>query len=342
MRPHFGKQFLTVFICLLVPFARSSLPQRTEILGEIGSLWTRLPRIAALDRPSDVSPQKQTTAPNATKPADNAAKPPTTSSAFPQNTKDEAWQTLETACDGNKVAERASATQILGLLRNDTRARKLAEKGLVDPKPQVRSAAAAALGEMLARKSIPKLRKALDDKDPAVALAAAHALNLMHDNSSYQIYYEVLTRQRKGGRGLIASQMSTLSDPKKMAQLGFEEGIGFVPFAGIGWRAIKEIRKDDSSPVRAASARVLAEDPDPATTKVLAGEAGDKSWIVRTAVLEALAKRGDPSALDAVKLYIGDEKDVVRYTAAAATLRLLAIKEAKHSAKASSRISQAH
>jgi HEAT repeat protein len=290
---------------------------------------------------SDVSSQKQTTAPNVTKPTDNHAKPQTTSSVPPQNPKSEAWQTLEAACEGNKVAERASAIQILGLLRNDTRARKLAEKGLVDPKAEVRSAAAAALGEMVARKSIPKLRKALDDKDPAVALAAAHALHMMHDTSSYQVYYEVLTRQRKGGRGLIASEMSTLSDPKKMAQLGFEEGIGFVPFAGIGWRAIKEIKKDDSSPVRAASARVLAEDPDPGTTKVLADEAGDKSWIVRTAVLEALAKRGDPSALDTVVLYILDEKDVVRYTAAAATLRLLAIKEAKHSAKASSGGSQA-
>jgi len=218
---------------------------------------------------------------------------------------------------------------MLGLLRHDTKARKLAEKALADPKPEVRSAAAGALGEMGARKSIPKLRKALDDKDGSVALAAAHALHLMHDNSAYEVYYEVLTRQRKGGRGLVSSKMSILSDPKKMAQLSFEEGIGFIPFAGIGWRVIKEVRKDDSSPVRAASARVLAEDPDPATTSVLADEAGDKSWIVRAAALEALAKRGDPSALHRVELHMQDEKDLVRYTAAAATLRLLAIKEAK-------------
>jgi HEAT repeat protein len=295
-------------------------------------LWIQPPVTLALGQQADVNSHPKTTVPNTAQSANDAAKPQITSSTL-QNPKEEAWQTLQTACEGNKVAERASATQVLGLLRNDSRGRKLAEQGLADPKPEVRSAAAAALGEMVARRSIPKLRTALDDKDPSVALAAAHALQVMHDNSSYQVYYEVLTRQRKGGRGLIASQISTLSDPKKVAQLGFEEGIGFVPFAGIGWRAIKEIRKDDSSPVRAASARVLAEDPDPATTKVLSDEAGDKSWIVRTAVLEALAKRGDPSALDTVKLYILDEKDVVRYTAAAATLRLLAIKEAKHSAK---------
>ena len=112
-----------------------------------------------------------------------------------------------------------------------------------------------------------------------------------------------------------------------MAQLGFEEGIGFIPFAGIGWEAIKVIRKDDSSPVRAAAAKVLAKDPDPAATKALADAVGDKSWLVRAAALEALAKRGDPSVLDTVQLYVSDEKDAVKYTAAAAVLRLTAVKE---------------
>jgi len=303
----------------------------------VGSIFLAWPLLSTylfgpsvLGEQTSTDSQEQIQAPNIPPAANRAAsQSQMTSFTLPHSPKSKAWQTLETACAENKVPERASATLMLGLLRHDTKARRLAEKALADPKPEVRSAAAGALGEMGARKSIPKLRKALDDKDGSVALAAAHALHLMHDNSAYEVYYEVLTRQRKGGRGLVSSKMSILSDPKKMAQLSFEEGIGFIPFAGIGWRVIKEVRKDDSSPVRAASARVLAEDPDPATTSVLADEAGDKSWIVRAAALEALAKRGDPSALHRVELHMQDEKDLVRYTAAAATLRLLAIKEAK-------------
>src|SRR5690349_12701832 len=145
--------------------------------------WMQPPITLALSQRADVNSHPKTTAPNTAQSANDAAKPQITSSTL-QNPKEEAWQTLQTACEGNKVAERASATQILGLLRNDSRGRKLAEKGLADPKPEVRSAAAAALGEMVARQSIPKLRKALDDKDPSVALAAAHALQVMHDNSS--------------------------------------------------------------------------------------------------------------------------------------------------------------
>jgi HEAT repeat protein len=204
---------------------------------------------------------------------------------------------------------------------------------LTDDKPEVRAAAAAALGDMKSKGSIPKIKEALDDDDPSVALAAAHALDVMHDDSGYDVYYEILTGQRTPGKGLIASQTARLKDPKQMAQLGFEEGIGFIPFAGIGWEAIKVIKKDDSSPIRAAAAKVLANDPDPAAAKALADAAGDKSWLVRAAALEALAKRGDPSLLDTVRLYLSDEKDAVKYTAAAAVVRLTAIREQKDKRK---------
>lgn len=278
--------------------------------------------------PSAPRPTNESVQPPATQPqAGNPGQQPTATPKTVKTPKQEAWQILDTACIGDKTSGRATAIRVLGLMPNDAKARKLAEKALADDKAEVRSAAAAALGDMKSRTSIPKLREALDDKDPAVALAAAHSLERMHDESAYEVYYEVLTGQRKAGRGLIASETSVLKDPKKMAQLGFEEGIGFIPFAGIGWGAIKAITKDDSSPIRAAAAKVLGQDPDPATTKALADAAGDKSWLVRAAALEALAKRGDPSVLDTVKLYMSDEKDAVKYTAAAAVLRLTAIKE---------------
>jgi len=266
-------------------------------------------------------------------PSQAGAGQPTTAAPKPPHTLKEAWQILNTGCGGHGTGSRATAIRVLGLIPNDSRARMLAEKGLLDDKPEVRSAAAAALGDMKSRTSISKLREALDDPDPSVALAAAHSLDLMHDDSAYNVYYEVLTGQRKSGKGLIASQTAILKDPKKMAQLGFEQGVGFIPFAGIGWEAFKVIRKDDSSPVRAAAAKVLVNDPDPAVTQALIDAAGDKSWLVRAAALEALAKRRDPSALDTVQMYLSDEKDAVKYTAAAAFVRLTAVKASSASKK---------
>jgi HEAT repeat protein len=293
--------------------------------------WLLVPQPFAVAGQANTSqPSQPSATPHDVKPAT----PPQTSASQissapvkPAGTpKERAWEILDTACGGDKTTDRATGVLVLGLIPNDPRSARLAEKALADEKPEVRSAAAAALGNMQSRRSIPKLKAAMEDPDPSVALAAAHSLDLMHDNSAYEVYYGVLNGERKAGKGLLASQASMLHDPKKMAELGFEEGIGFIPFAGIGWGAIKAIRKDDASPVRAAAARVLARDPDPATTKALIEATGDNSWIVQAAALEALAKRGDPSALQTAAQYMSDEKGAIKFTAAAAVIHLTAIK----------------
>jgi hypothetical protein len=290
---------------------------------------------AWLVQPFAVAGQATTSQPSQPKTAPHDAKPvmppqmsahPSSAPAKPAGTpRDRAWEILDAGCGGDKTTDRTTAVLVLGLIPNDPRSARLAEKALADEKLEVRSAAAAALGNMQSRRSIPKLRAAMGDPDPSVALAAAHSLDLMHDNSAFEVYYAVLNGERKTGKGLIASKASMLHDPKKMAELGFEEGIGFIPFAGIGWGAIKAIRKDDASPVRAAAARVLARDPDPATTKALIEATGDNSWIVQVAALEALAKRGDPSALQTAAQYMSDEKSAIKFTAAAAVIHLTAI-----------------
>ena len=199
--------------------------------------------------------------------------------------------------------------RVLSLLPKNEQAKKLAEAGLGDDKPEVRSAAALALGEMQSRSSIPKLKESLSDKEITVMLAAAHALGLMHDNAAYEVYYEILTGERKTSKGLIAEQTATLKDPKKLAELGIQEGIGFIPFAGIGWEAYRRLAKSDPSPVRAAAAKALAKDPDPASARALADAVkDDKNWIVRAAALEAIAKRGDPSSLQVAEMAMSDDE----------------------------------
>ena len=242
--------------------------------------------------------------------------------------KEQAWSLLETGVKAEKAGDRSIAVRVLGLLPQNPKALELAEAALDDNHAEVRASAAAALGEIGSPSSIPALKKRMDDDDPSVALVAARSLLSLKDESGYQVFYEVLTGERKAGKGLIAAEASKISDPKKLAQLGLEEGIGFVPFAGIGWGAIKALTKDDTSPVRAAAAKMLAHDPDPDTAKILTDAAGDKNWLVRAASVEALARRGDSSVLTAIELYLDDDKAEVRYTAAAAVLHLMDIREA--------------
>ncbi len=248
--------------------------------------------------------------------------------------KIQAWDLLLGGIREDSATKRATAIRVLSLLTGETRAVTLATHALSDPKAQVRVAAAIALGELHAKSAIPKLEEALSDKEPLVALAAAHSLLTMKDTLAYEVYYEILTGERKGSKSLVAGEIDTLKDPKKMALLGFQEGIGFVPFAGIGYTAIRTIVKDDSSPVRAAAAKVLVNDPDSATEDALIQAAtDDKHELVRTACLDALARRGNPAAIDRIAPALSDDKDSVKYTAAAAIVHLSDVAERRKARK---------
>jgi len=237
-----------------------------------------------------------------------------------------AWAMFESAAKSKNASQRSIGIRALGLLRDNTRARKLAEDALGDDNPQVRASAATALGQMHATESIAKLQKLLTDTRISVVMAAAHALRDLKDNTSaYSIYYDVLTGERKGD-GLITQQMDTLHNPKELAMIGLEQGIGYVPFAGIGWDAWRYTHKKDPHPVRAVAATLLAHDPDPKTGIALVKSAlNDKDWIVRAAALEALAQRGDPSLEEKIEISLYDVNSHVRYTAAATVIRLSAL-----------------
>jgi HEAT repeat protein len=281
---------------------------------------------------SETDPAQQSPEPALQTPEQKAA-----SRARSAEPRREAWTLLDSAISGEKTGQRAAAIRALGLLRENPRAIALAQKALKDEKVEVRTSAALALGEMHATRSVPALKAALNDTDPAVALAAGQALSMLKDPSAYDVYYEVLTGERKTGKGLLSSPESILKDPKKLASIGIAQGVGFIPFGGFGWEAFKMLTKDDASPVRASAARMLASDPDPASVKALENATSDKSWLVRAAALEALAKRNDPVALDAVELSMYDDKDEVQYTAAAAFLRLSNAKEQRAAAKSQRR-----
>jgi len=246
---------------------------------------------------------------------------------------EKAWAMFEAGVSSKSTTERAISVRALGLLRDDPHARELAEAALDDPKPEVRAAAATALGQMHSTKSIPRLQRLLTDQKVSVVMAAAHSLrDLRETTSSNAVYYDILTGGRKTD-GMISQQLDALRDPKAVAKIGLEAGIGYIPFAGIGWDAWRYTHKQNPNPVRAVAASFLAHDPDPATGVALAEATRDKDWIVCAAAIEALAQRGDPAFEDKVEYSLFDTNAHVRFTAAAAVIRLSRIEQAHAQAR---------
>jgi len=254
-----------------------------------------------------------------------------------QTAPTKAWAVLETGLQQKSASQRVAAVRVLGLIQKDPHAAELAEKALKDSNANVRAAAATALGQMHASGADAELKQALNDKQLPVVMAAAHALRLLNDPACYDVYYAVLTGERKNDSSMVSQEMKTLHDPKQVAEMGFNEGIGYVPFAGMGWEALQTIMKDRKSGAAAKAALIsaLATDPDTRVNKVLVKETQSPKWVLRIAALEAIAKRGNPALLPDIEHALQDSKIEVKDTAAAAIVRLSDIEEA-HGADAKS------
>jgi len=244
-----------------------------------------------------------------------------------QASSGKAWMVLQAGLSNSNTDNRTVATRLLGGLTKNAKAQDFALKALSDNRPEVRTAAAEALGNMQAKSAIPQLRElAQTEKDGGVVISAGRALVALGDPSGYAVYYAILTGERKSGAGLIEDQKKMLKDPKKLAKFGFEQGVGFVPFGGLTFGAYRLLTKDDVSPIRAAAAEVLVMDPDPKTTEALKTAVADKSWIVRAAAVDALGKRNNPNVIPALEPALDDSKEAVRYAAAAAVIHLYDVK----------------
>ena len=233
-----------------------------------------------------------------------------------------AWAVLQYGLKETSADRRAEAVHALGSLVQNPRAEGLVEPALKDNDRNVRAEAASSLGRMNAASAIPALKKALEDNEIKVVLSAADALYNLHDPAAFDVYYAILTGERKGTPGLLESQLDRLKNRKALEKLVLETGIGFVPFGSIGYEAWKTITRNDATVVKVDAALRLANDPDPASGRALVNACQDDKWQVRAAAAHAIATRGDMTLLKTLVPLLNDESDTVRYESAASLIWL--------------------
>src|SRR5512135_1258591 len=104
-----------------------------------------------------------------------------TSSAFAQAPVERAWSIISSGTTDKSYEKRMRATQALGLLPHNQKARGMAERALSDERAEVRAAAAEALGLIGEKGSAPKLINAVKDKEASVVFSAANSLFALGD-----------------------------------------------------------------------------------------------------------------------------------------------------------------
>ena len=246
-------------------------------------------------------------------------------SANEPSVSNKAWSTLEAGLHDKKADNRVLAVSALGLMPGDRKAAEAAEQALEDSDATVRRAGIAALGEMNAKTSLPKIKALISHSDAKTVVAIAAVLTKFKDPEGYDIYYQLLTGKRKGGGSILDG----IKDRKDLEKMGVETALGFVPFGGIGTGAYDYFKRNGSSDSNLSVTAVfaVAEDPDPVVKKALVQSSFNGKEVVQAASLRALAKRGDPTVINDIEPAMYSGKPLIIYTTAATILHLMDLRE---------------
>ena len=239
-----------------------------------------------------------------------------------------AWEVLKQGLAEKNVDKHRQALTATGSVGLAPEAVQLVEQGLKDMDPLIRQTAAAELGQMKSKESIPALKAAMDDSDGQVAFAAAKALWDMGDKSGRGLIEDVLTGDEKTSVGLVSGAMRDakrkMHDPKALAMMGLKEASGALlgPF-NIGIIAAEQAFKDGSAGGRTLAVALLTDDCDPQTVRLLDWSfTNDKNWAVKAAAAKGLGKCGSAEAIPKLETALSDPHEAVKAMSAAAIIRL--------------------
>jgi HEAT repeat protein len=210
----------------------------------------------------------------------------------------------------------------------------LVESMLDDKDVEVRLAAITSLVDLKNKRTVPVLKKALNDDVPEVSFAAAKALWGLNDPSGRDDLVAVLSGETKTSSGFLTRQkreaLRMLHTPKTLFTFALTQGIGMAPIPGIGQgvSSVQGILSDPGVSGRAATALLLTNDKSPAVLAALRDALADKDASVRAAAVHALAMRNNPAMKTDIAPLIDDKNEAVRLRAAAGWLRLESLRAA--------------
>ena len=238
---------------------------------------------------------------------------------------------LQRALDAKNPETRARAVAALSLTSGSGPLFDQLVRMLQDKDVGVREAVVASLGDVKSEPATAALKKALEDTVPEVSFAAAKALWARHDPAGRDALLSILEKESKNSSNFFSSQkrqaLRMMHTPRTALMFAAEQGIGFVPFPGVGegFASMQGIVGSSGVPGRASAALLLGADQDPATVEGLRDALTDKDPAVRAAAVHSISLRNDPSLKNELEPLLEDGKEAVRLRAAAGYLRLSAI-----------------
>ena len=198
----------------------------------------------------------------------------------------------------------------------------------------VRIAVVVTLGDFKDNRTLPLLKKALQDPVPEVDFAAAKVLYQLHDPAGVQFLLDVVSKESKGSSSYLSkekrSALRLLHTPTQLFTTIAISAAGFAPVPGLGFglSSARGILSAPDSSARAASLLLIGSSRDPDLADAVESALSDNEWSVRAAAAHLVAMHPFPQFREKLVPLLDDNKDAVRVRAAAAYIRLQHYKQA--------------
>ena len=246
----------------------------------------------------------------------------------PADTVQRCQSMLTEAAQDKNPDVRKRAAEALSLVGVKDNALQSLAPMLDDHDVSVRIAVVITLGDFNDKRTLPLLKKALQDPVPEVDFAAAKELYQMHDPEGVQFLLDVVSGESKASSSFLSkekrSALRLLHTPTKLFTFIAIQAAGFAPVPGLGrgLSSVQGILSDPDSSARAASLLLIEDTHDPALTDAVGSALSDKEWSVRAAAVHLVAMHPFPGFREKLVPLLDDDRHAVRLRAAAAYIRL--------------------
>lgn len=248
--------------------------------------------------------------------------------ATPPDTLQRCRKMLSDAAQDKNPDVRKDVAEALGMVGVKDGALESLGPMLDDRDVLVRTAVVASLGDFKDARTLPLLKKALDDPVPEVDFAAAKVLYELHDPDGVQYFLAVVNKESKASSSFIEKEKRTalrlLHTPTQLFTTIAIGAAGFIPVPGLGYgfSSARGILSAPDSSARAASLLLIGNSSDPTLADTVGSALTDSEWSVRAAGAHVVAMHPFPQFREKLVPLLDDKKDAVRVRAAAAYIRL--------------------
>ena len=149
-------------------------------------------------------------------------------------------------------------------------------------------------------RTLPLLKKALEDPVPEVDFAAAKVLYQLQDPDGVQFLLAVVSGESKASSSFLSKEkrgaLRMLHTPTQLFTTIAIGAAGFAPVPGLGFglSSAQGILSDPDSSARAASLLLIGSSRDPTLADAVESALSDKEWSVRAAAVHPVAMHPFP------------------------------------------------